>query len=192
MNVWDSYCLLWGKASTVCAIHYESRRDRGGMHHALSNTIAIYRSFPPTGNLPSRERCCGQEPLNDEELLDELMTLAHEYGHALNQRFNSFWLSHHESRIRYTSGHPLSEDDRMNVYREECWAWVRARRVLRAVLDDGLMKTFEPLREEALGTYQKRLGISDEDAQALRASVDHIWKTDMHHGHAEVAWYEHR
>jgi hypothetical protein len=189
------YEQIWRRAEAEDAwvLYYgESNRGEHGYFHPCEEegakaTIAIWRPAPDDEETPSRKRNDGTE-LTDQELREELMTLAHEYGHfqswsrskttggsaraswkayfdvahrrdALSDRITQEFPGQDVStRVRAANQRELTGVDRERIVNEEATAWRYGREILEHLGFAGLAE-YDAVAETRVQIYRYRLGM---------------------------------
>jgi hypothetical protein len=161
--------MLNGEAGYFASRHTEGRKPE----------IAIARPYYANDDTPARERIAGA-PMPAPDLVEELITLAHEYGHW--QSYSGRTLRYDWERYFATAKKrdavsarvdgaaqrdalrvELNDDDRERIVREETMAWVIAREVLSelALDDDEFWAAFERHAKQGLHNHRYRLGLDE-------------------------------
>lgn len=126
---------------------YERAKD-GGTPQAV---IRIYRSPAPH---PTDAPCLGGDR---EDLSYDLVTLAHECGHAMSyQRRGESWARYFASACKRDRGESLTAGDQALILEEERAAWEHGRSLLVAVGESDFT-TFERLREAGLRQHAENM-----------------------------------
>lgn len=152
--------------------------------------ISIHRPYYQEGQQPSRSRNLGAPAVMPApDILAELVTLAHEYGHLMSWKGRTRpeeWGLYHavaikrdvawnaaaralpkeleclewNNRMRDAMWTALSEDDRSRIVAEEEFAWAIAREVLEE-LGFGDWRMFNERCAREVHNHRYRLGLDD-------------------------------
>jgi hypothetical protein len=142
---WEVYVKLWKRAEEHASVRYDGMAPFGEAGWFDPNdedgeafpAIYIERPYYDPESMPSRHRVAGAPP-PPPDLLDELCTLAHEYGHSCEWRVHrTVAYKSAVERMRALLGGqplpPLSDDEKHLIRAEEQRAWRRGREALAAL-----------------------------------------------------------
>ncbi len=149
------YVALWHAGADVC-YPPEERLATGGKFYD-GDKIDIYRlnAVDSLRFEPHWHRSDGTR-LTDDELLEELFALAHEYGHMRSNQAGT-WAPQKEALERFQeatrAGRAVARADYVAVVDEERRAWTYARAILES-LNWSLWAPFDDAASRLLKTYE--------------------------------------
>jgi hypothetical protein len=172
----DIYRAIWQRAENQ-GVRVEYRGEtpacEAGYFHPtnVNGTGPVIVMFRPyyagPADKPSFERLSEPRELSDDDVVRELCTLAHEFGHFESWRSSGDWSEYLAAVVAREDGRALSERERTLIIEEEERAWRLGREVLGALgFQD--WEHFEACERAGLAEHRRRMAISPDRSLGQR------------------------